>query len=503
MHTDRRFTRPAASAAILGLALTTGVFAAPASLDLAPAAVAVEPPSASDQAATIDFDKPGSITIHKRAGEKTDNGADGNELADPPGTPLNGVEYKITLIRAYDSAEDVVAGQQLTLEKALAQKEGKQPRTGTTEGDGVVSFEGLKVGRYLVEEISAPAGHVPGGPFLVSVPMTNPATQSGWNYDVQVYPKNTENKAEKAVVDAGKHTGDEITYTITSDIPTPATGGLAKYEIVDDYDENMVEIDPAKITAALDNGTALTPGEDFTAAESGGTVTVTFTEAGLKKLSKGHEARVVTTIPATVKEIPEGAESNVGEGLGGVAVTNTATVTSNEGSGGPDGSTDTNEVQTIFGKLRVEKVGEGDKPLNGAVFELYNCSTKDDLGDRISVAGENTWTTVDGQATINALHITDFADDKEGDSGKYCLVEVEAPAGYELLAEPVEVDFSRTALGEEGGDGVTLTKKITNVESTAPSLPLTGGMGIGIIAALGALIIGAGVWLAKRNGTKA
>ncbi|WP_231139753.1 LPXTG cell wall anchor domain-containing protein [Corynebacterium ulcerans] len=31
---------------------------------------------------------------------------------------------------------------------------------------------------------------------------------------------------------------------------------------------------------------------------------------------------------------------------------------------------------------------------------------------------------------------------------------------------------------------------------------MTGGAGIGILAALGALIIGAGAWLARRNSAK-
>ncbi|MDO5730967.1 SpaH/EbpB family LPXTG-anchored major pilin [Corynebacterium sphenisci] len=501
MHTDRRFIRPAATAAILGLALTTGVFAAPVTLDLTPAAAAVE------QAATIDFTRTGSITIHKRAGDDTETRADGTEMDGVPGEPLDGVEYKLTLVQGYKTSADVAKGQRMTLEEAQAAT-GGAVSTGTTGPGGVVTFDNLPLGRYLVEEVSAPAGHVPGGPFLVSVPMTAPE-RTGWNYDVHVYPKNTVNAAEKAVVDAGKHTGDEITYTITSDIPTPAEGGLAKYEIVDDYDENMVTVDPATITAALDDGTALTPGEHFTAeAGADGKVTVAFTAAGLTKLSEKADARVVTTIPATVLAIDGGETVAEGEGTGGVVVPNTAQVIANEGGGSADGVTETNTVETFFGKLLVEKTNDAGEALDGAKFELYDCANKDELGDKISVAGQDTWTTVDGQASINALHVTDYADDAPAGPAKYCLVEVEAPEGYELLAEPVEVEFTREALGASEGEGsaddaVTLVKKITNVGTTQPSLPLTGGMGIGILAALGALIIGAGVWLAKRNGTKA
>ena len=41
--------------------------------------------------------------------------------------------------------------------------------------------------------------------------------------------------------------------------------------------------------------------------------------------------------------------------------------------------------------------------------------------------------------------------------------------------------------------------QVVNLEDSTPKLPLTGGMGIGILAALGALIIAAGAYSAKRR----
>ena len=61
-------------------------------------------------------------------------------------------------------------------------------------------------------------------------------------------------------------------------------------------------------------------------------------------------------------------------------------------------------------------------------------------------------------------------------------------------------DLANTA---DGTDTITLKRTVENVKSVTPQLPLTGGAGIGIIAALGALIVGAGAWWAKRAGNRA
>ncbi|CAB0578307.1 fimbrial protein [Corynebacterium diphtheriae] len=45
--------------------------------------------------------------------------------------------------------------------------------------------------------------------------------------------------------------------------------------------------------------------------------------------------------------------------------------------------------------------------------------------------------------------------------------------------------------------------KIKNLRQDTPNLPLTGGAGVGILAAIGAAIIGAGVWFARRNSAEA
>ena len=170
---------------------------------------------------------------------------------------------------------------------------------------------------------------------------------------------------------------------------------------------------------------------------------------------------------------------------------------------------ETNEVETYHGKLKVVKKDgeEKGKVLEGAEFELYQCTSASDLGAQVTVKDEKTWTTgEDGTITIDGLHLTDFEDGKEvaPASKKFCLKETKAPAGYALPENAVtEIEFTRanvSATGDlEGDDEVTLVSEIDNVKQDTPNLPMTGGAGVGILAAIGAAIVAAGAWFARRG----
>ncbi|WP_295624699.1 SpaH/EbpB family LPXTG-anchored major pilin [uncultured Corynebacterium sp.] len=506
MQNNTRFARSATFAAILGLTMTTGALGA-----VAPMAYA-QPPTVSN----IDEDATGSITIHKRAGVAGTARDDGNEIeGQVPGDPLQGATFSVQQVEA-----DLTTNEGFAAARALTPGEANpigEATEATTDGEGVANFGELPVGVYLVTETGTPEGYIGSAPFLVFVPMTNPDNTAEWNYNVHVSPKNTEvDEPVKTVTDADQNVGDAIDFTITSTIPAiPEGGTLQNYRVTDDLDETRVATAADRVTVTLENTTVELAAGDYTVNVNEATqaVEVVFTESGLTKLTQARNAQgadpvqVITTINADV--LPIGDDITPGE-FGGDLLVNEANVIVNNGSGGGDVTTPTNEVESYLGKLQVNKTNEEGGPLAGADFQLYRCTDQANLtSDPLTVAGQDTWTTdANGRIVIDGLRVTDFENGAENQptTKKYCLVETEAPSGYELLPDPVEVDFTRADLAEvntEDDDAVTRAVEIENVTSTGPNLPLTGGAGIGLIALLGALLVGAGAWWAKRNASQA
>lgn len=486
---SRASVRSIAAATALGIALATGTIGASPALA---------------QSSNIDFTEKGSVTVHKRdLGKDTTDDPTGNENPDAPGSALEGSEFVLFPVTNADLTSNAGFAAARALTPATAEL--GAGITAASVSGAVHTFDELPVGLYLLRETVAPASYTPAADSLVFVPMTNYDDRTEWNYDVHVYPKNSKTEVVKEVEDAGQHAGDTLRYTITSDIPNLAGENttISEYEVQDNLDETRLAAPVVSISITDGvNTTLLAEVTDYELVEINPDtleITATFTETGLMKLTDAKRdnasVKVVTTIDATITEI--------GEGFG--VIKNEATVISNNGGGGGKTTTKSNDVESYFGKLRVNKSGEDDVALAGAVFELYECTDQDSLGTGpLTVGSEKFWTTNnEGTFTIDALHVTDFEDGKEiTPDQKYCLVETVAPEGYELLPKPVEINFTRAAIEETsnvpGDDAVTLVAEIENIKTVAPELPLTGGAGIGLLAGFGAAIVGAGAWVARR-----
>lgn len=488
MNKFSRTARSVTFAAIVGLSMGVS----------APAAIAQPEEPAVEQGAVnkanIDFNKKGSITLHKKKGAESGTAATGQEMEGVPGEPLAGVTYKITKLDY-----NLQNGDWSKFPKNAADAKGHETGTTfeqTTGADGKVSFEGLDLGIYLVEETGAPAGIVAGAPFIVSVPMVNEASDA-WNYDVVAYPKNTETKTEKTVKDADKHIQDAYTYTINADAPTWGEGkSLTAFRFEDQLDQRL---DFQKVTE-VKAGETILGADDYTVnnpAENGNKLVVKLTEQGLAKVKSGDKMSL--TFEVKRKEVGDTTE-----------LKNQADVIFNNPNTGNEVKNKTNEVVTYHGKLKVVKKDgkEEGKVLEGAEFQLYQCTSASDLGENpLTVNGADKWTTgADGTFTIDGLHLTDFEDNKEVTPAtkKFCLKETKAPAGYALPENNVtEIEFTRDnvkATGQlEGDDEVTLVSEIDNIKQDTPNLPMTGGAGVGILAAIGAAIVAAGAWFARRG----
>lgn len=200
--------------AVLSAALTLSLCAMPA---MAADGSTATPPKTSTS--TIDKGQLGSITIHKYLMDDTSkalpstNGEKTNTLPDGA-LPASGVEFTLyqvkdidELIQYFDGVSDaqkVEAKNYFNNENYKAgvtdAVAGKPTVHGETNKDGIVTFEKLPLGLYLVVETKKPVTVTEAvDPFLVSVPMTRigeagKTIPTEWLYDIHVYPKNSTSK---------------------------------------------------------------------------------------------------------------------------------------------------------------------------------------------------------------------------------------------------------------------------------------------------------------------
>ncbi len=485
------------------LAVATAAIAALAVVGVgAPAAFA---------ASTIDAGAEGSITVHKHETPVSAPG-DGTALPTPPPNPIEGVEFTVRQVTNVDLSTNQGWLDAQALVKAFdatAPEAGLTlgaPTSKETDAAGITTFSNLAVGLYLVEETDAPNNVVGSAPFLVSVPITNPANDNEWLYNVHVYPKNSIIGITKAVEDTDDYVaGDEVEWIITSQIPE-VTGSNAEsitsYRVVDDLDSRLEYVSTA---VELVGGSEPLVGSDYQvivgdnpatpAVEDANTVTVNFTPAGLTKLAANRQGEVKVTIATLVLET-------------GVIPNDATLFASNPYS---DSEVDSNVVSTCWGAVNILKIDAEDPTtkLIGATFELYSSTATDPaVADLVPVADPtkggatvSVTTNADGEASIDLLRCGDFEDNAAlSPVRSYYLVETVAPDGYELLAQPIPFTITKSDVEAYTPTTIGLDLEVKNVKKF--ELPLTGGSGTALIYLAGiALIVGGVVFLVIRRRT--
>lgn len=204
--------------AILSAALTLSLCAMPA---MAADGATTTPTAPNTSTSTINKDQKGSITIHKYLmddtskalpstnGEKTETLPDGALPASGVGFTLYQVKDINELIKYFDgvSGDLKVNANSYFVDGdyskgVTADVAGKWHDSKKTSKDGIVTFENLELGLYLVVESEKPVTVTEAvEPFLVSVPMTRigedgKTIPNEWLYDIHVYPKNSTSKGD-------------------------------------------------------------------------------------------------------------------------------------------------------------------------------------------------------------------------------------------------------------------------------------------------------------------
>lgn len=483
--------------------------------------------------------------LHKVTGFQLEGNAETTDL-----TSNEGYAKANKFAQEYAKAENKreFLNQFATLDQASSQ-------TKTTNAAGEAKFENLPLGLYLVEELSA-ADYpttikvngeeingviAPSAPYLVFLPMTDPTDGSKWNFDIHSVPKNSSVGIDKKIEDyqtnKGYNAGDVLKYTINTDIPRVEPGQTIRgYEISDTLPKEVTFTDANLANLVVEiEGTQLANGADYT-VEGVNTpqVRIVFTDAGRDKLVQNGGKKVKVTLPATINT-PEVADVDVADTpnpIGndgtdvndGVAVNRAVLTFTNDA--GYRAEVESNSVKSRWGNLRIlktdpQKANSGESALDGAKFELYRCADQDTpLGDKITINGKSEWTSGEdgakGLINIKGLQVTDLLNNESianGEEAKYCLKETKAPEGYELSPKMHVIEFKEEDLDnadpvtiagvQVDNDRITQTAEVVNVTKTSSFLPNTGGAGIGILMAIGAAIIGAGLWAAKRMSRKA
>ena len=490
----------------------------------------------------------GDLYIHKYVGSAQDASNDGSKLNTSgwSAIPVNNIVFDLYNVGAaaahvpewpeYPSAGaySIVDGNlEVTSEGAPAGVYALTPigsyvtgDSGTIPEDGVAIAEGLARGIYLVVEDST-ASRALGvvdqsgepisiiaeiAPFLVAVPMTN-VDGTGWLSAVHVYPKNERMAITKDVDIEGDaiSVGDTVTYTITSTLPGDIATGES-VEIVDVLDSALTLVpDTVEVTTIVATPlTKKTDGDgDYTVEYDDGTLTVSFTAAGITKLHG------LTSVVVKFDCIINNGILNYID----FTISNVAKVEfTNEYSISQTNETD-EHVDIHTAAIKVIKVSGSGAALSGAEFKIASSSSNAEAGHFIRIdpvtdelfdydptpgsdwdnlGDENDYKGTRDTTYTNIITFSGLRDVIDDVYQTYYIVETKAPEGYNLLSSAREVTFT----GDE--DNYTLEATVRN--STGFILPRTGGIGTIIWTASGIVFLGAAIIIfatgKKRLGSK-
>ena len=305
--------------------------------------------------------------------------------------------------------------------------------------------------------------------------------------DVTFSAKHQEVSVTKTADKTSVTKNEKVTYTITVDIPTYATGATDRSFSVSDLLPDGLTIDTDSINVILKYF-----GFEDTLREGTYTLDKTATDDYTFKFSVdstqyldwaglgGHQ--LIITYTATLKN----------DNTTAVNVKETNKVTFDYSNypyveNSHAQKTDTVDVTTFAIKIDKYVDGEETNKLAGAKFDLYRTVYPGETGvtiphtsiKGIKLEGDKV-TDADGVATFEKY-------EANGTNYDYYLVETQAPSGYNLLADAVKVNFTDTEVATTAG---IYTVQVPN--KSGIQLPITGGTGTVIFTIIGiALMVGA------------
>lgn len=359
------------------------------------------------------------------------------------------------------------------------------PDAADGETYSTVTFDSLKLGYYLADTSVGT---------LCSLNTTNPNAEIKEKNDVPTIEKEVQ---EDSTGTWGEENTAQIGDTIAFKTVITAQPGAEEYILHDEMSDGLT-LDPDSIEAEAD-GTPLTAGDEFTVVTSGlgdnCDFHVIFDQDYLDTINA--KTIIIVTYNAVLNGDAEiSADPN----------TNKTKLNYGEDS---HLETTWDETRTYSFYFDIVKTKTDNKLLDGAKFELYDLKEE---GNKIPLVKDSDGTyrvaTKEEQeapgfvsAEIEAANGRAAVKGLDADT-TYWLEETQAPAGYNVLAERVEVaiedkNLSTTLTGDTWTDG---DGGIHIVNETGALLPTTGGMGTTLFyIGGGALMAGAAVIFAIKK----
>ena len=380
-----------------------------------------------------------------------------------------------------DDLKNLLAG----LPKYIANNNIAVAKTATVGEGGTATFADLEMGEYFIRPSSTTSVYQL---MLQKIePKVEEASEGNPHYvieDVTFTAKKEEVTITKTADKTSVTKNEKVVYTITVDIPTYADNTTDKSFYISDKFPDGLKLDPASIKVssggtditAYTLDTTATADYTFKLSVSTNQYTDSWTNKGGNKLVITYTATLNddTTTTVNVKE------------------NNTATF---DYSFYPYDA-DSHKQKTVdyavntfaikIDKFAFNGINTGDKTnkLFGAKFDLYRTATTEETnaGRTVTIPHTNVQgiklesdlvTDNNGSATFKKY-------EANGTKYDYYLVETQAPHGYNILANAVQVNF--TDADVEATNGV-YTVEVPN--SSGITLPITGDEGIVIFTVIG------------------
>lgn len=392
---------------------------------------------------------------------------------------------------SYKTGKDTDADRREFAQKALAyatQATGINKQNQTTgENENTVTFKNLNLGYYLV-------GSTTGA--LCGLTTTNK--------NVSIEEKNGVPSVEKTITSGGDiatdyksnsvNIGDTISFQIKIDVKK----GAKNYVLHDELSTGLTLIQN-KVTKeyvhvqANDNITDTMSTSDYTFGQSKNGFTVTFKPEFLKKHVNEEYTILVNYYAILNDQATIGSSGNVNKTILDYSESNKTT---------PSTTTTYTFGIPVFKYTGTEKTGLAD-----AKFKLYtDAQCKDENEVKVKVKTNGTDYIVGDTDTNNNVMTsgTTVFNINGLKAGTYYLKEIEAPKGYNKLANAIKVEITNDGKVQvEKPEGLTTVDKVEVENKTGTVLPSTGGMGTTMIYLIGgALVLGSGVVLVTKRRVK-